>query len=166
MQPLKPANTYHAIISDRKLFRGAADLTAFKVYFVDIIGRKDPSRTEWDKCGLSRDQFMASLTGVPGLEGVGLITAFPHITKAFRFGPESEIVMNVRAWNTQGMTPLDLSRSDGYAEFACLAEAVLAADEFALWANAASVAEYLAKWSPYAGGPVSSRDKLMTYWRP
>ena len=166
MQPLKPANPYHAVICDRRLFRGADGLTAFKVYFVDIIGRKDPSRTEWDKCGLSRDQFMASLSGVAGLEGVGLMTAFPHITKAFRFGPESEVVLNVRAWNTKGMTPLDLGRSDAYAEFACLAEAMLAADEFALWAKAASVVEYLAQWSSYAGGPVSSRDKLTTYWRP
>jgi hypothetical protein len=64
------------------------------------------------------------------------------------------------------MTPLDLGRSDGYAEFACLAEAVLAADEFVMWAKAASVADYLAQWSCYAGGPVASRDKLTCYWRP
>ena len=164
MLPLKPANPYHAVIGSRDLVRGADGKTAFKVYFVDIIGRADPTRTEWDKCGLRKDAFLAALAKTDGIEGVGFITAFPHITKAFRCGPESEIVMNVRAWNTRDMSRLDLARSDGYVEFACLAEAMIGADEFQFWAQADSVAAYLAQWSSYTGGPVARRDKLMQYW--
>lgn len=164
MQPLKPANPYHAVITGRELLRGADGKTAFKVYFVDIIGRADPTRTEWDKCGLRQDEFLAALAQTPGVEGVGFITAFAHLTKVFRFGPESEIVLNVHGWHTRGLAPLDLGRSDGYVEFACLAEARLAADEYQFWAQADAVADYLAHWSDYRGGPVARRDKLLHYW--
>lgn len=77
----------------------------------------------------------------------------------------AEIVVNVRAWNTRELTPLDLGRSDGYVEFACLAEAMLAADEFRFWAEAQSVEAWLAQWSDYAGGPVREKDKLLAYWQ-
>lgn len=164
MQPLKPANPYHAAIVGRDLLNGADSRSAFKVYFVDIVGRADPTRTEWAKCGLRKEDFLTALARTDGVEGVGFVTAFAHITKVFRFGPESEIVMNVRAWHTQGLAPLDLDRSDGYAEFACLAEAKLAADEFRFWAQAESVTSYLATWSDYAGGHIAVRDKLVRYW--
>ena len=164
MLPVKSCNPYHGIVSDRAVFRGNDGKSVFKVYYVDIVGRADPSRTEWAHCGLGKDEFLASLEGTECLEGVGCITAFAHITKAFRFGPEAEIVMNVRAWSTQGMAPIDLGRSDGYVEFACLAEAMLAADEFRFWAECETVAEYLARWSDYTDAPVLSNSKLREYW--
>jgi len=64
------------------------------------------------------------------VEGIGFVTAFPHITKVFRFGPEAETAMNVCAWDTRSMAPIGLGRSQGYVEFACLAEAAIAADEY------------------------------------
>ncbi|MBT3374177.1 MAG: hypothetical protein HN742_33900 [Lentisphaerae bacterium] len=164
MQPIKPCNTYHAKISGRDLFRGKDGKTALKVYFVDIVGRPDPSRTVWAACGLTQEAFLEALGEAKGVEGIGFITAFPHITKVFRFGPENEICMNVRAWDTQTMAPIDLARSQDYVEFACLAEAALAADEFACWAGCSTVEEYLAYRSDYADGPISCHSKLLTYW--
>ena len=162
MQPVAKANTYHAVIRSQE--RLAAGKTNLKVYFIDIVGRKDPSRTEWDKCGIDRRQFLDRLAKTEGVEGVGFVTAFPHITKAFRFGPENENVLNVRAWSTRDMAPLDLARSDRYVEFACLAEAVLAKDEYDFWAKAETVEAYLAQWSGYSGGAVERNDKLLAYW--
>jgi len=164
MLPVKSCNPYHGIVSDRAVSRGADGKTVFKVYFVDIIDRSDPSKTEWAHCGLAKDDFLASLESTECLEGIGCITAFPHITKAFRFGPEAEIVMNVHAWSTMDMSPIDLARSDGYVEFACLAEAVLAADEYRFWADAETVADYLECWSDYTDAPVLSNSKLREYW--
>ena len=164
MLPLKPANPYHCLVRRGQVFRGADGKTALKLYYVDIIGRKDPTRTEWDKCGLVEVDFLAMLSKASGVEGVGFVTAFPHITKVFRFGPESEIVLNVRAYNTRDLSDLSLARSDGYVECACLAEAIIAADEFRLWETAASVEAYLAQWSLYAEGEIRDKDKLLRYW--
>ena len=164
MEPVKPCRTYHAKISGRELFRGGDGKTALKIYYVDIVGRPDSSRTVWAECGLTREAFVRSLGETEGVEGIGFITAFPHITKVFRFGPEVEICMNVRAWDTKSMAAIDLGRSQSYVEFACLAEAALAADEFVYWAECSTVEEYLARWSEYTDGPIACHSKLLTYW--
>lgn len=161
----KPCNTYHAVLSGKNMARGADGRSVFKVYFVDIIGRKDPTRTVWAQSGISKDGFAKSLAATEGVEGVGFVTAFPHITKVFRFGPEAETVLNVRAWNTRDLAPLDLKRSAGYVEFACLAEAAIAADEYRFWSEAETVAAYLDRWSAWSQGPVARHDKLAAYWR-
>lgn len=163
MLQIKPTKSYHAVVTDRELYRGTDGKTAFKVYYVDIIGRDEPSRYEWDKCSLAKPDFMARLGTTSGIEGVGFITAFPHIMKAFRFAPENEIVLNVRAWATVDMEPIDLARPGGYTEFACLAEAELAADEYRFWATSESVDEYLGKWSDYEQGRIVRNDKLRSY---
>ena len=164
MQPIKPCNTYHAIDSGRHLLRPPDGKSAFKVYFLDIIGRKDPSRTVWAAADVQRAAYLEALAAAPAVEGIGFITAFPHVTKIFRYAPEAEIVLHVRALNSRDMTPIDLARADDYLEFACLAEAVIAADEYLFWAEAQSVAHYLKQWSPFADGPVARNDKLGTYW--
>ncbi|HOQ61853.1 MAG TPA: hypothetical protein PKZ08_14600 [Vicinamibacterales bacterium] len=164
MLTVKPCNTYHAVLSGKALCRRADARSAFKVYFIDIIGRKDPARTVWAQSGLDRADFLARLAGTEGVEGVGFVTAFPHITKVFRHGPEAEVVMNVRAWNTRDLAPLSLGRGQDYVEFACLAETLIAADEHLFWADARTVEEYLARWSPFADGPVARHDKLLEYW--
>jgi hypothetical protein len=165
MKAIAACNPYHAKIVGRELLRGGDGKSVFKVYFVDIVGRAEPSRTEWAQAGLDRASYLAQLAALPGVEGVGFVTAFAHITKVFRWGPEAETVANVRAWHTRGLTDLALGRSDSYLEFACLAEAALAADEFQFWARAATVAEYLAQWSAYADGPIASHTKLAAYWQ-
>jgi hypothetical protein len=137
--------------------------SVFKVYFVDIIGRKQPERYEWKLCGRSQEDFLARLKALR-IEGVGFVIAFPHITKVYRYGPNPEIVINVRAFKTDGLEPLSLERSEGYMEFACLAEAVIAADEYRSWANARSVEEYLKSWSSFEDGPIVEHGKLGRYW--
>jgi hypothetical protein len=165
MQPIKPCNTYHAVLSSRELWRRADGKSAFKVYFCDIVGRKEPARTVWAQCGLAKADFLNHLLGkVESAEGIGFVTAFPHVTKVFRFGPETETNCHVRAWSTREMKPLDLARGDGYIEFACFAEAAIAAEEFALWAAAKSAEEYLARFARSADWPLERNDKLAAYW--
>jgi hypothetical protein len=84
--------------------------------------------------------------------------------KVFRFGPDREIIENARAWATQTMKPLDLARGEGYMEFACLAEALVAAEEFAFWAQARTVEEYLDRWSTVTDCPIAVHNKLQAYW--
>jgi hypothetical protein len=164
MLPIKPCNTYHGVLSSRELYRGADGKSAFKVYFCDIVGRKEPARTVWAQCGLAKADFLKSLAKIVSAEGVGFITAFPHIMKVFRFGPEVETNCHVRAWSTQDLKPLDLARGEGYIEFGCFAEAAIAAEEFANWASVKSVEEYLGRWAISANWPVARNDKLAEYW--
>ena len=49
---------------------------------------------------------------------------------------------------------LDLARSDGYVEYACLAESVIADAEYRLWARARTVDAYLG--SGWTGSPSPS----------
>jgi len=165
MLTIQPTKTYHAVLSGTDVCRGTDGKTVLKVYYVDIIGRDEPERYEWDKCGMSKADFLSKLAGAEGIEGVGFITAFPHVMKAFRFAPENEIVLNVRAWHTADLKPMDLSRLHDYVEFACLAEAEIAAEEYRFWAQAETVEEYLERWCPYGDGRIVRNDKLQAYWQ-
>ena len=163
MEPIKPSNTYHGKNAGTEMLRMPDGKSAFKVYFVDIVGRKQPERFVWSLSGRSQKDFLAGLTRL-GIEGVGFVIAFPHITKVYRYGPNPEIVLNVRAYKTDGLTPLSLERGEGYVEFACLAEAVIGADEYRFWAEARSVEDYLKQWSGFADGPIVDHVKLRRYW--
>ncbi len=164
MQSINPCSTYHAVLNGRSLCRPADGKSAFKVYFIDVIGRKEPARTVWALSGMLTEDFPARLARAEGVEGIGFVTAFPHIAKVFRFGPEAETVMNMRAWDTRSMSPIGLGRSQDYVEFACLAEAAIAADEYNVWARTRTVEEYLQQWSAFTDGPVTRHDKLLEYW--
>lgn len=137
-------------------------MSAFKLYYLSIIGRDDPGKFEWEHCPLTFAGVAARLRA-SDLEGIGFVTAFPHITKVFRFAPAMETVLHVRAFSTADLSPLDLGRDDGYLEFACYAEAAIAADEYHAWARAATVEEYLAAFSPFVDGPVANHAKLAAY---
>ncbi len=158
----KPANPYDARAAGKRLLRCPDGRSAFKVYFVDIVGRVDPARCEWDRCPTDRDAFLAGLAGVA--EGIGFVTAFPHVTKLFRFGPHAETVLDVRGYRTADLTEYPLPRGDGTFEFACLAEALIAADESSFWASAADVEEYLGRWSAFAAAKVADHGKLARWW--
>jgi len=164
MLEIKPCNTYHAVCTGKELLRGTDGKTTFKVYFLDIVGRREPARTVWAQCGMCEEDFLARLAKAEGVQGVGFVTAFPHVTKVFRFGPEVETNLNVRGWWTRDLRPLNLLRGEDYVEFACLAEALIAADEFQFWAEAESVPAYLEKWSNFAGHAIRRRDKLARWW--
>jgi len=137
--------------------------SAFKVYFVSIVGRDEPARYEWCPCAMTPAQVEKAVRD-SGAEGVGFVIAFPHITKFFRFAPSMETVLHVRAFQTQGLTPLDLRRDDNYLEFACYAEAAIAADEYHFWAKAPTVAQYLGTFSSFDDGPIASHAKLAAYY--
>jgi hypothetical protein len=76
-----------------------------------------------------------------------------------------ETILDVVEYHTEGMRRMDCSRADGYHEFACYAEAAMAADEYRAWARSATVEEYLTFRSPAADFPVASNTKLAEYWK-
>ena len=92
------------------------------------------------------------------------MTAFPHITKVFRFGPEVETNCHVRAWSTKDLKPLDLARGEGYIEFACFAEAAIAAEEFAQLGRGEVGRGVPRPVGRSADWPVARNDKLAAYW--
>jgi hypothetical protein len=164
MQPIAPCQRYAARPAGRAVYENGPH--AFKVYFIDIAHRRQPELYEWERCGRDRDSVLAGLKRA-GVEGVGFVCAFPHIAKAFRFGPESETVLNVRAFRPADFAELDLTRSDGYVEYACLAESVIADAEYRLWARVRTVEEYLGQWVDWQPVAVADQGKLgRHYHRP
>jgi len=155
---------YHAQTIGQSVLRMPDGRSAFKVYYISVIGRDKPEVFEWQHCPRTREDFEKTfLAG--SHEGIGFVIAFPHVTKIFRFSPAMETIMDVREFHTEGMRQMDCSREDGYHEFACYAEAAIAADEYRAWARAATVEEYLAFRSPAADFPVASNTKLAAYWK-
>lgn len=106
METIKPCNPYAARPAGTALYTSGA--TALKVYYVDIYGRPNRERFEWDLCGRPRESVLESLARVRA-EGVGAVAAFPHITKIFRFAPSAETIMHVRAYWTPDFSPVDRS---------------------------------------------------------
>ncbi len=154
-------NSYAARPAGTALWREGK--SAFKIYYVDIYGRPQPERFEWDRNDLAREAVPRALAAM-GLEGIGFVLAFPHIVKVFRYAPSAEILLFVKAFKPGDGSPIDLDRGDGYVEFACLAEAVVAADEYSLWAAAESVAAYLDHWVTWGDLPIVDHGKLGRYW--
>lgn len=164
MPSIKPCQPYHSKTIEKTLLKMPDGKSAFKVYFISIVGRADRARFEWDHCPLKPVDVQAALLK-SGREGIGFITAFPHITKVFRFAPDAETILHVRAFQTRDLKPLDLARAEEYLEFACYAEAAIAADEYRAWACANCVMEYLRFFSDFEDGPVKSHAKLAAYWK-
>ena len=160
---IKPCRTYHAVLAERALIRMPDEGSAFKVYHLSIVGRDDPSRYEWSRAPISCQDFRAAfLQG--GRRGIGFVTAFPHVTKVFRFCPDNETLLDVEELETRGLRPLDCSRGDGFHEFACLAEAAIASDEYAFWARSATVQDYLSAWSEQTDFPFLNNRKLFDHF--
>jgi len=158
---IKPCNPYNSVVVAKDLLRLAGG-SAFKIYYVSLTGRANPEKCDWAFSTVTADKFESALVKF-NPEGVGFITAFPPITKIFRFAPSGETILHVRGLQTEGLAPLDLNRPDGYLEFACYAEAAIAADEYRKWAEAKNVGEYLEYFSPFTGGPVADHAKLSAY---
>jgi len=155
--------TYHGKTVGRTMLRMPDRRSVFKVYYISVVGRDTPEAFEWSRSPCSVADFeRAFLAG--GYEGIGFILAFPHVTKIFRFSPGAETILDVRAFHTDGMRPLDCARGEGYHEFACYAEAVIAADEYRAWAEAETVERYLDGGSEAADFPVTNNAKLAVYW--
>lgn len=161
------------LVKECRDYRAALDGTArltmpdarsvFKLYFLSIVGRDDRARYEWALSRLTRKDFEDAFLA-KGFEGVGFVTAFPHIVKVFRFSPRMETILHVRAFKTDDLTVANLEREDDYLEFACYAEALIAAEEYAAWAKADTVADYLAFQCALKDFPVKTAGKLRAYW--
>ena len=160
---ITPCSSYHAVVEDCRTVIMPDGISTFKVYFVSIVGRPTPEKFEWGKNPLSKADFIERFRSMP-FEGVGFVTAFPHITKVFRFAPQSEVLLHVQAFRPATGEAVDLNRGEGYTEFACLAEALLANDEYTAWAKAETVEDYLSLTSAVKDAPVASHSKLASYW--
>jgi len=158
-----PCKTYHAKAVGQTLLRMPDGKSAFKLYYVSIIGRDKPELYEWERAPLAREEFEKRLSA-RGFEGLGFIIAFPHVTKVFRFSPFVEIVIDVLEFKTADLSRLDCQRKDGWHEFACYAEAVIAAEEYVAWARAATVEGYLAFRCAAVNYPILSNTKLASHW--
>lgn len=156
--------SYHAISSGTKLLNMPDGKSVFKIYYLSIIGRDKPELYEWERCSISKDDFETRFISGKH-EGVGFVTTFPHITKIFRFSPQMETVMDVKALDPSTMKPIDCSRDDEYIEFACYAEAIIAADEYRAWADSHSVSEYLDFKCKEHDFPVATNSKMGEYWK-
>ena len=154
---------YHAQTVGRGVLRMPDGKSVFKVYYISVIGRDTPALYEWQRSPRSTADFERAFRA-GGDEGVGFVLAFPHVTKVYRFSPEGETILDVRELDTEGLTDRDCSRSDGYHELACYAEAAITADEYRAWARSATVEDYLAFRSEAADFPILSSTKLATYW--
>lgn len=160
---ISPCRMYHAQTVGRSLLRMPDGKSQFKIYYISVIGRDKPELYEWRRCPRTHADFENAF--LPGNhEGIGFAIVFPHVTKIYRFSPEGETILDVREFDTDGMTDRDCSRSGGYHEFACYAEAAIAADEYRAWAEAATVEEYLAFRTDASDFPVVNNAKLAAHW--
>ena len=137
--------------------------SVFKLYLLSIIDRDEPALYDWANSRFSISEFKGRFRE-RGYEGVGFVTAFPHITKIFRYAPEVETVVDVRELDTTTLDELDCNRNDQYHEFACYAESLIAADEYRAWAKANSVDEYLQFRCSLSDFPIVNHSKLCDYW--
>ncbi len=160
---VEACSNYQAEIDDFRLVRKADGKSVFKIYYCSITGRPSPERYEWSRCKISKDQFAEDFAA-SAYEGIGFVTAFPHIAKVFRFAPKAEILEHVCAFKPEDGSAISLVRDDGFYEFACLAEAVLANDEFKFWAEAGSVEQYLLQHSDVSCFKIGNHGKLKQYW--
>jgi hypothetical protein len=154
---------YHAVLSGTNILKLPDRKSVFKVYYLSVVGRDAPQLYEWPFCALSQTGF-EQLVLASAHAGIGFITAFPSITKLFRFSPQKETVLDVSVFHSETLRPLDMGRGDGWGEFACLAEAEIAAAEYGAWAKAATVEDYLNFRCPLNDFPVGHHAKLRTYW--
>lgn len=159
---VSPSKSYHARTVGQSIVHIEDNQSIFKIYYISIIGRDDPTLYEWEHNSLSPHRFEAELIKSQ-TEGIGFIIAFPHIAKIFRFAPAMETVLHVLAFNPADMKLLDLSGENGFTEFACYAETIIAADEYRAWAKASTVEEYFSFQSAFADRPIKNHSKLAEY---
>jgi len=155
---------YHGKQVGQSIVKMPDGKSVFKLYYISNMGRDTPELFEWGRCARTPADFERALLAT-GIEGVGFAIPFPHVAKVYRFSPTAETVLDVREFETEGMRPRDCDHGEGFHEFACYAEAVIAAAEYHAWARARSVEEYLAFTAAEADFPVQSHTKLATYWK-
>ena len=156
---------YHGNSAGQTVLNMPDGRSVFKLYLLSIIDRDEPMLYDWASSRLSISEFKVRFCE-RGYEGVGFVTAFPHITKVFRYAPEVETVGDVRELHTATLDEMDCNRGDQYHEFACYAESLIAAEEYRAWAKANSVDEYLQFRCSLSDFPIVNHNKLSDYWNP
>ena len=155
--------SYHGISAGQAVLNMPDERSVFKLYLLSIIDRNEPALYDWANSRFSISEFKIRFRE-RAYEGVGFVTAFPHITKIFRYAPEVETVVDVRELDTATLDELDCNRNDQYHEFACYAESLIVADEYRAWAKANSVGEYLQFRCSLSDFPIVNHNKLCDYW--
>lgn len=161
---IKDCKRYQVRMDGFQLLRMRDSKSVFKIYFLSIQGREKPELYDWKQSLQTCDAFINTFLA-KSFEGIGFVTSFPHITKVFRFSPYVETVLDVSEFQTVDLIAKNCSRGDGTHEFACLAEAHIAAKEFEFWAESDSVQKYLefrCEPVPYA---ILKNTKLSEYWQ-
>jgi len=160
MDPVKPVNPYSSRPVGATMLR-LDDGSAFKVYVLDIFGRPEPEKYEWKASGRDPEAAMEELKQA-GVSGVGFICLFPHIAKVFFFGECAETNLYSQAFlgNPYQPHPLDYARG---VEVACAGEMDIAAKEFSLWRQSATVEEYLNRFVEPETCGFASHSKLGEY---
>ena len=121
MTQVLSCESYHGISAGQAVLNMPDGRSVFKLYLLSIIDRNEPALYDWANSRLSISEFKVRFRE-RRYEGVGFVTAFPHITKIFRYAPEVETVVDVRELDTATLDKLDCNRNDQYHEFACYAE--------------------------------------------
>ena len=142
MDAVQPVNPYTSRPAGTAMLR-LDDGSAFKVYFLEIVGRDQPEKYEWQACGRDRQAAVAQLRDA-GISGVGFICLFPHVAKVFFFGECAETNLYATALRGDPLRPSPLDDARG-VEIACAGEMDVAAREFALWRRCETVEDYLAE---------------------
>ena len=101
-----PCRSYHGKLTGKTVVRMPDGKSVFKVYFISIVGRDKPERFEWEKSEFKKEQF-EQLLRTSGREGIGFATAFPHITKVFRFSPYVELALAQAAGSPASSASVD-----------------------------------------------------------
>ena len=156
---------YHGSSAGQTVLNMPDGRSVFKLYLLSIIDRDEPVLYDWASSRLSISEFKVRFCE-GGYTGVGFVTAFPHITKIFRYAPEVETVVDVRELDMATLAELDCNRSDQYHEISCYAESLIAADEYRAWAKANTVDEYLQFRCSLSDFPIVNHNKLSDYWNP
>ena len=143
MVKVKKGNPYTSKVVGKTQIVLEGTKSAFKIYFIDIQGRDDRAKYEWEHCGRTQEQFLEQLRDL-NPEGIGFVTAFPHITKVFQFGPTPETNLYTTAYQTESFEELPLDYNEA-TEVGCAAEILIAAEEFRFWLEAQTVEDYLTK---------------------
>ncbi len=134
-----------------------------KAYFLDIRGREDPERTEWDYASLDRDEVLRGLEGLLTDGDVYVAGIFPHVTTVWKWGNPLEGNQETNLYRVLFLNTGDLSPAEWTGEYGaigCPAEIALVCEEARLWAESGSVEEYLERFASFDPVCVREPNKL------
>ncbi len=137
--------------------------SGFEVYFRSVIRKEESHLFEWQSCDDTPADFDNRLVN-SGIEGVGFITAFPHITKVFGYSPQTETVVDVGYLDTHSFERVSSDRGERRDEHACYAEAVIVVDEYHAGAAAKTAPDDLKDFSRSIDYLFARAGKLANYW--